>query len=756
MKYMKKELLQEKFKEIRYYPVTCFYAPRGSGKTKLVKSHLKANHIRRKWIDLYRYPLQDTEKTTKLKRLVKQLDSTVLLILEHYRDVYSTIIQELITLRNQPILLISDEMPDRLHDNWNYIDLHDISLSQQELAAVCERNAIVISQTDLQAIYQATLGWVPAVDAYLSYYEHYQEIVETEHLQKVLKELYWHVLGKMTKLIPVLALCESFPIELCTHMEASTTALRELEKMAVHGWMIRKRADQQYEVATALKYYLKQYLHYQHMDIKQLHITFAKWYEQHHQIITALYHYDQAMDYAEVIRILEDRQSVTYVDVSSKLLSQIYRHIPKEILRKSPYAYLRIINDTLVSLDVRLGLEMLEDFEQRISSYTISQEKLLGELELIHGYAHINDIYQMNACFKKAHHYFHGEVSRISNFGMNVTLGSPHTLHIYHRNVGKLYHLVSYIGKELHYYLEITDNLNAGFIEQARAELYLETGNFREAIHAAWEAYYVAQTYQQDSIMICSLFTILRAASITQDEEMAKVMKNRLLQMLEHNDNIYQLTAIHTAIGYMSAIQHHFEEVDYHLLQIEYRTIIDTNYFTYIVKGILLLKQHDYETLIAITAIMMNFYRHEPHVLGEIYAHIFEAVCYYKQNKMKNARQSFQKAINISMPDKIVLPFLELYEEIEPFILQTQDQEHTQTIRKLYKNLDIGLSTYKDILTKKEWEVAKLLAKGYARKDIALMLHVSEETINTHAKRIFSKLKIHKKSDLFMLFTKDS
>ena len=48
------------------------------------------------------------------------------------------------------------------------------------------------------------------------------------------------------------------------------------------------------------------------------------------------------------------------------------------------------------------------------------------------------------------------------------------------------------------------------------------------------------------------------------------------------------------------------------------------------------------------------------------------------------------------------------------------------------------------------------MAKSYARKDIACMQHVSEETINTHAKGIFSKLKIHRKSDLLGLSVNDN
>ncbi|MCB6602641.1 hypothetical protein LI129_17715, partial [Erysipelatoclostridium ramosum] len=136
--------------------------------------------------------------------------------------------------------MISDEMQDSFHKNWNYIDLHDISLSKQELSAVCEENEIKLTQSDLELIYNATFGWIPAVEAYLNYYQHHQEIMETEHLYAVVKNIYQHISKRLKKLLPVLSLCNSFTRELCLDMLASASIIKELDKLAEHGWLIRK------------------------------------------------------------------------------------------------------------------------------------------------------------------------------------------------------------------------------------------------------------------------------------------------------------------------------------------------------------------------------------------------------------------------------------------------------------------------------------------------------------------------------------
>lgn len=113
MKYITRDMLQGKLKEIPYYPVTCFYAPRGSGKTQQIRSCFKAGHIRRKWIDLYQYPHQSKKKIEELKQLCIQLDAEVILILQHYTAAYTDIIQTLIAERKQPLLLVSDEIQNQ-------------------------------------------------------------------------------------------------------------------------------------------------------------------------------------------------------------------------------------------------------------------------------------------------------------------------------------------------------------------------------------------------------------------------------------------------------------------------------------------------------------------------------------------------------------------------------------------------------------------------------------------------------------------
>ena len=57
-------------------------------------------------------------------------------------------------------------------------------------------------------------------------------------------------------------------------------------------------------------------------------------------------------------------------------------------------------------------------------------------------------------------------------------------------------------------------------------------------------------------------------------------------------------------------------------------------------------------------------------------------------------------------------------------------------------------------LSRREAEVMELIARGNTVSAIAEELYISENTVRTHAKRIYSKLDIHKRQELVELLAK--
>jgi len=56
-------------------------------------------------------------------------------------------------------------------------------------------------------------------------------------------------------------------------------------------------------------------------------------------------------------------------------------------------------------------------------------------------------------------------------------------------------------------------------------------------------------------------------------------------------------------------------------------------------------------------------------------------------------------------------------------------------------------TTAPDVLAPREWEVLRLLARGFAYKEIADSLKISRATVNTYITRIYEKLHVHSRGE---------
>ncbi len=88
-----------------------------------------------------------------------------------------------------------------------------------------------------------------------------------------------------------------------------------------------------------------------------------------------------------------------------------------------------------------------------------------------------------------------------------------------------------------------------------------------------------------------------------------------------------------------------------------------------------------------------------------------------------------------------------LTEEVQNLDIATMQME--DKISKVLSHLDEGI-----LLTSREREILELLLKDKRRKEIAEELHLSENTIKTYLRTLYSKLKISSKEELLHLLIK--
>jgi len=81
------------------------------------------------------------------------------------------------------------------------------------------------------------------------------------------------------------------------------------------------------------------------------------------------------------------------------------------------------------------------------------------------------------------------------------------------------------------------------------------------------------------------------------------------------------------------------------------------------------------------------------------------------------------------------------------YLNETISQTLINSLLKTSTNEPEGANPYK-LLSIREREVLRFLAKGYTNSEIAEMLSLSPKTIDTYRSRIMSKLNVRKKSEL--------
>ena len=94
-------------------------------------------------------------------------------------------------------------------------------------------------------------------------------------------------------------------------------------------------------------------------------------------------------------------------------------------------------------------------------------------------------------------------------------------------------------------------------------------------------------------------------------------------------------------------------------------------------------------------------------------------------------------------------------DELRQFIFQDYDNDFllSENIQIRTKLTKTGFDNFVEVmqLTEREIEIIKLIAKGYATKEIADNLFISDSTVKTHRKNIFKKLNINNVSELLKI-----
>jgi LuxR family maltose regulon positive regulatory protein len=381
---------------------------------------------------------------------------------------------------------------------------------------------------------------------------------------------------------------------------------------------------------------------------------------------------------------------------------------------------------------------------------------LYGELELLHGVSNLNNLKQMTAYFENAWQLLGGPTS-IFDMDADWTHGAPSVLYLYYRKSGKLRENLEDLKNGLPCYECLTQRNGSGGEYVMEAEYYYNTGDFISAEIALNKAQHKARPAGQWGIELAAMFLQMRVDWMKGDFEhmflllakMREEMSDRVEYQYLNNVELCEMS-FYAQLDQKYKIPESLarpESGEIHLLHASYSMFN-------IIYGRVLLINEQYTELLGSAEYFLETASFYPNLLGVIYTYIYMAAANRKIHRDTEALESLKKAMEIAMPDKLYMPFVENCDYIEPFMHQLTVwgcyKEEAKQILELYKVYEIAkekiIKKYfpedNRELTDRETEIARLAAKGLTNKEIADKLFVSANTVKSALKSVFSKLSI--------------
>jgi LuxR family maltose regulon positive regulatory protein len=294
------------------------------------------------------------------------------------------------------------------------------------------------------------------------------------------------------------------------------------------------------------------------------------------------------------------------------------------------------------------------------------------------------------------------------------------------------------------------------------AEGYYYFGDFENAEIVSHKALRLAKTRRQIGSIVGALFLQIQLSFVQGDltlvlkllEEMrAEIRASRQMQYM-HTADLCE-AFVFTHLGQPGNIAPWIETGDVTSSRLLAPVIAYLN----IIYGRMLLITGQERKLLGVAEHFMNMAAFFPNLLSQIYNNIYIAAANKKLFRDEEALAALQQALDIALPDKVIMPFVENADLLEPLLEELNRKgvyrEETLQIVTLSRKYQQAIAVMKESvcgeaakpkLAAREQEIALLVIDGLTNKEIAAGLNISENTVKTQLKRIFEKLGVNSRA----------
>ena len=801
-KILHRKRINQILSQIFEVPLFFISASMGYGKTTAVKDFLeKKKDVQNIWFYAVNEEIDDMWMWKKFCSLIKHTNSSLSKRLSDYGFPKNNIeVHEIIDIikdeLKQKTVLVIDDWYDKKVVYINYLikavalekipNLHIVILSRNKpmdnyLELEIKQKCIVVSQDDIAFtfketveffeinhfeltdkekidLYEYTGGWVSATYIALLQYFNENTFHNIPMASELIKIAVYNKFDETTKQILLkLSILNKFTLEQAIYVTGNKKTKVVIMELLSNNCFIRYDSElEAYTLHSILRNALNEEILSNNLDLNYINNICGDWYSKKNEDVEAIEYYYKAKNFQRTLDLIERNHFIDLSNLDPQILNSIFQELSLEEKINRPIVYLTYIFYNIVHGKPRIGAELLYEAKSiyERDKNLVNKNQILGEVALVESFLMFNDFKKMNEYDKKAYELFNGGTSNIANYKMPFTFGSPSILYLYYNEKGVLKSLVEDFEKGIDYFIHISKGCGSGSNYLINAELYFQTGDLNNAELFAYKALYKSKSKKQTSIIICSLFILMRISVNRNDVYEARDNFNSMIREYENNNHNMPnfLNAAELAIGYINGITGNLEAMGKWM---EYRKNpnipIETSVLnkSTIVCGLAMILRGSYEELEILVANMLVVYERENNILGILYSYIYDSIVKYKRyDDMEQAKKALLKAIDLAKEDHIIMCFVELTPHILP-ILKDLEKENLYVKMLLPKCEKFNIlyeNNYCDMkkieLTPREIEVMKLVEEGYKQSEISEKLNIALITVKKHISSVYFKLNV--------------
>lgn len=707
---------------------------------------------------------QNNNDAYKIIRLIRnEIKQKTVLVIDDWKDTNSYInylIRNVVMeeIPNFYILIISRNMPSNeyiefeLKQKCIIMNQDDIAFNFDETIEFFEINGVLLNNREKREVYEYTGGWISA--AYLALLQYYEERTfdNITKAAKLIKKTVYDKFDETTKEILLkLSMVENFTLEQAYHITENRKCNMVIKELVLNNCFIKfDRKSKLYTLHSIFRNALEEEMEASHINFYKINNLIGDWYSQNHNYIKAIEYYYRAKNFEYILDLLESTYIIELRNLSPKIINSIFEElsIKKKLMR--PISYLNYIFFCIIQGKAILGAKLLYEAKAIYESDENLENKneILGEISVVESFLMFNDVKKMNQYHKKAYELFNGGTSKIANSKMPFTFGSPHILYLYHINKGKLKELVTDFETEIGFFVHISNGGGAGAEYLMKGEYFFETGDIENGELYAYKALYKGNLKKQTSIIICSLFLLMRIFVNKNDKAEVRNNLNSLIKEYENFNIPNFLNLAEIARGYIDGITGNLEKIPMWLQCIDLSKAPIALYeksMGYIVSGLAMILKGDFIQLDVYSESMLESCSKNNNIFGILYGYIFKSISNYKLYGMREGKDSLLKAINLAENDNIIMCFVELAPHILPILTELKEENSyvKSFISKCIKFNEIYEESYSEKvkiqLTARELEVIRLLAEGCKQCEISERLNIALVTVKKHISSVYFK-----------------